>query len=374
MSNARKIAQINIIINKSLYNELQDFLFSLGIKYFYSTVSRSLMLEENEGLSRVFSGDNTTVDEQSVTISLLVDKKYEEQIIAAIIEKMKFDIAGRGTIFSKEVSLLNSNKNIIENQNLSVKAETKKLPVELAGIIAILMRGEGDQVARVSLDTGSSVPNITYGKGAGLRDKIGLWRITIPAEKDVVTALTAAHDVDAVMNLMIDKGQLDQPGKGFIYTYPINKGILNTKIHIGMPKHAASIEQIINVIDEIKNSSSWRKREGYADENKSKRKYLTNLIEMALICVEGFGPDLTKIAMNVGAPGATISKLKLVTNNETLSKQPPARELCSLIIGEALVKPILEALEKNNAFDNEKIGQVLINPVVKAFTYFGKKK
>ncbi len=57
---------------------------------------------------------------------------------------------------------------------------------ELKGITCIVQRGEGDRIAKISLNTGASVPITTHGTGSGVRDKLGLLRITIPPEKELI--------------------------------------------------------------------------------------------------------------------------------------------------------------------------------------------
>ena len=124
----------------------------------------------------------------------------------------------------------------------------------MTGICCIAHRGDGDLLAKVGLETGSGVPAITFGIGTGLRDKIGLWRVAIPAEKEIVNLVTTSHNAENVMEMMIDIGALDQPGKGFIYLYPIKKGLVDVKAYVGLRRQAASIEQIVTVIDEIKDA------------------------------------------------------------------------------------------------------------------------
>jgi hypothetical protein len=54
---------------------------------------------------------------------------------------------------------------------------------DLSGIGCILPRGLGDPIARIALELGTCVPAITFGIGTGLRDRLGLLRIAIPAER-----------------------------------------------------------------------------------------------------------------------------------------------------------------------------------------------
>jgi len=229
-------------------------------------------------------------------------------------------------------------------------------------------------LGKVGLETGGGVPAITLGIGTGLRDKIGLWRVAIPAEKEIVNLVTTSHHVEGVMEMMIDIGALDQPGKGFIYLYPIKMGLVDVKAYVGLSRQAASIEQIVTVIDDLKGDTRWRRREfsKYRSAGK-KRKYLNDLVNFTLICNEGRATDLIKAAMDAGAGGATISKLKYRCTEKSESKKiSPAREISEMIISKNQIEGVVKALEESGALDEETYGQMFYSLVPKAYTYMGK--
>lgn len=372
----KNIIQITVIINKALFNQLQTVLSEIGIHTLHISAGRSVMLKENKGINKLLYSDDSIADEQSVICSFFTSEEMESQLLQHIIGKMDLSIPGRGSIYSMSVTLVDASASFqIQNASLS---NTNVVPRQknLVGISAILMRGEGDQTARVLLDSGTCVPVVTFGIGTGLRDKVGLWRVTIPAEKEVISGICEANDAETIMNMMIDQGQLDKPGKGFIYLYPINQGLINTKFYIGMPAHAASMEQIIYSIDELKGDTTWRRREGASDCGESGRKFLLDLVDINLYCKEGNAESLVKAAMDAGAAGATITRLKIVsmgTPTETgKTSLFPAMELCNMSVSPNQMEAIMTALRKQGAFTKESQGFVLTYPVPKACTYLGK--
>ena len=145
------------------------------------------------------------------------------------------------------------------------------------------------------------------------------------------------------MERMIEAGRLDQPGKGFIYLYPVHHGVVDMKVHHGRTQHAASIEQIVATLDEIKGGAEWRRRTNTETTLKSsKRVCLINLIELKLYCDEGRADDLVVAAMAAGESGATISKLKHVCVADSPSSCiSPAREVCSMIVQQKQVQNIV---------------------------------
>ena len=377
MTTARKeIRQITAIVHHSDAMPVLKTLHESGIANGHMAAGRSIALEDKKGFLGI--GARSVIVEDPIEIfSFLIRPELEHTVLDIFIRMGRLSIPGRGSIYSESISLLRAHELCVENSGATPAAgEGLGLLTELMGICCIVQRGQGDAVARVALDTGTCVPAITFGTGTGVREKLGLLRITIPVDKEVITFATSIHDADAVMDLMIDAGKLDQLGKGFIYQFPLNKGIVNTKVLIGMPKHAASIEQIISVLDEIKGSSQWRSRFGIASTDEgSRRKYLSDLMDLSLICNEGRADDLVKSAMAVGATGATISRLKHIRPQDSnMAKISPAREISNMAVAEQQIPAIIDALEKAGAFDDKTHGLLYCRPVPKVCTYLGSNR
>ena len=96
-------------------------------------------------------------------------------------------------------------------------------------------------------------------------------------------------------------------------------------------------------------------------------------MNLTLICNEGRATELTKAAMDAGAGGATISRLKYRSTAESAAKEiSPAREISEMIIPENQIESIVKALEESGALDDDTHGQVFCGPVPKAYTYIGE--
>lgn len=370
----KKVVEITIFVNKEIASALLEDLESIGMEYSNSIAGRRVLLQERKGLFKMFGTGKSLAHDPITIITFLVSSEIEQAIINFIIKKGGLNIPGKGTVFSKEVTLIKAHELCQENKIPNIKIENRELLRDLAGICCIAQNGEGDILGSVGLETGSGVPAITLGIGTGFRDKIGLWRVAIPAEKEIVNLVTTSHNVEKVMEMMIDIGALDQPGKGFIYLYPIKMGSVNMKAYVGLSRQAASIEQIVTVIDEIKGGTRWRRREfsNYPATGK-KLNYLKDLVNFTLICNEGHAMDLIKAAMDAGAGGATISKLKYRSAKKSESKKiSPAREISEMIISENQIERVVKALEESGALDENTHGQMFYSPVPKAYTYQGK--
>lgn len=369
----KKVIQITVIVSRELSETLFEALKDIGVHHITLMPCRRIFLQEKHGIRKMVGGEKTIMDMPMNILSFLITPDKEQLILNYVISKGGLDISGRGCIFSTELNLLKAHTECQENLVNNFTAGYKNLLTDLRGIYCVVQKGEGNRVGRVGLDTGTGSPAITFGEGTGFRDKLGIWRITIPAEKEIIHLITTSHDADQVMDMMIDTGSLDQPGKGFISLYPVRKGLINTKIFIGITSQPASIEQIVSVLDEMKGGTGWRRREfAVTSSARSRSAHLDQLITLTVTCDEGKAEDLVKAAKSAGASGATTSKCRhVLLNDSSPSTVSPARESSTLVIPEKYIQGIVSALEKTGAFEDSTHAQVLSSPTIKICTYFG---
>lgn len=192
---------------------------------------------------------------------------------------------------------------------LKIGAGQAALQAHLAYICCIVQRGEAAAVARAVLQMGLSAPVVTFGTGMGLRDKLGLLRITIPADKDVLHVVVSRQDAAEAFDFMTDVARLHQPGRGFIYMSPLRFGVINTRIYRGEVRHVASIEQVIAAIDTLKGDPGWRKKSAFFRARRE-RSYLRDLVSYTILGEESRVEELVRSALEAGAGGATVSNLR----------------------------------------------------------------
>jgi len=362
------LVKINIILSKEISQSLVDDLFSLGVKQLFVEVGRTSILGKANGLSSFFNRYSLSTYPVEI-ISLFVNEKHEDSLLSFVTKKYDLKTPGKGSIYSQKIKIHHAHPDYITEQDINLNIEKgENFFHQLMGIVCIVQRGEGDKITKVSLNYGASVPATTYGEGSGARDKLGLLRITIPSEKELINLTISKHDAEAVMELYISQGKLDEPGRGLAYVYPIKQGLVNTKISRNSSSQAASVEQMISAIDSIKGGMEWRKSRLEHDSSK-RREFLSELTEMNLICEEGRGTALTEAAMSSGAPGATICKMRSVKLGEDLQRIRFIREICKMIVPTAKVNDITNALKETGCFIGEDKSMLYIQAVEKAFTY-----
>ena len=366
--------RISGVFHRTLTPIITSALEKAGVTEYHITPGRRITLRERKGFFGLMT-EARILDHPVDMLSILVAPEIEAGVLETIILSGNLTTPGRGSVYSEDVVIYRAH-DLCRAFCTGPKASGEmKLQKELTGICCIVQKGEGDEVARVVLDTGTCVPAFTYGHGTGIRDKLGLLRITIPAEKEVVSMMTSSYDAETLMNLLITTGKLNQPGKGFIYLYPIRMGQINMKVMHATSRHAATMEQIIVAIDEMRGGSSWRaKSESLEIDALNQEDYLYDLLALTLTCDEGRGEDLVKSAMEAGVPGATTTQKKHICSpHSDSSRISPAREVCTMIVSKSQVEPAVRIMEQNGAFDDNTHGQVCISRAPKAYTYVTRK-
>ena len=367
-----KLIKISIILSKELSSALVDDLYALGVRQLFVQAGRTSILEKTNGISNFLNRSSLSTYPVEI-ISLFVDEKYEDSLMSYVTRKYDLKTPGKGSIYSQEIIVSEAHPDYVTKQDINLNIEQKeKFFRQLMGIVCIVQRGEGDKINKIALNYGASVPATTHGEGSGVRDKLGLLRITIPAEKELTNLTISKHDAEAVMELYITQGKLDEPGRGFAYLYPIKQGLVNTKISRNSSSQAASVEQMISAIDSIKGGMEWRKSRLEHESNK-RREFLSDLTEMDLVCEEGRGTALTEAAMSSGAPGATICKIRSVKLGKDLEMIRFIREICKMIVPTDKVEAITAALKATGCFEGEDKAMLYTLPVQKAFTYRAKE-
>ena len=244
----------------------------------------------------------------------------------------------------------------------------------LTAIYCTIQKGMAEKVAIAAIHAGSSEPTIVYGQGeGGLRDKLGLLRIAISPEKELIRVVVDHYDAEPVFEAMVKQGKLDTPGMGYIYLLPIYKGIINMAAVTKGGQELASRYQMIKAIDELKGSSAWRTKN--ESEQNNKRKYLTNLYRLNCVVEKGKGDKLIKTAMQAGAPAASITYG--LEGGGVIQKQHSSlslyreMEIIELTMRSDKFEPVLSAMIQSAKDDGNNEAYFYGQVMEKALTFIG---
>jgi nitrogen regulatory protein P-II 1 len=90
-------------------------------------------------------------------------------------------------------------------------------------ITCIVQRGVGDEIVNAAQEAGAQGATVYYARGSGVRERLGMLGVAIEVEKAVVNVVVATDQVDRVFERIYVAGELDTPGRGFMYVTPLDK-------------------------------------------------------------------------------------------------------------------------------------------------------
>lgn len=94
---------------------------------------------------------------------------------------------------------------------------------DVALITCIVQRGAADAIVQAAREAGAQGATIFYGRGTGVRERLGVLGITVEVEKEVIQVVVSTDQADHVFERMYVAGKLDTPGMGFMYLTPLEK-------------------------------------------------------------------------------------------------------------------------------------------------------
>lgn len=94
---------------------------------------------------------------------------------------------------------------------------------DISLITCMVQKGKGDAIVAAARSAGAQGASIHYGRGAGVRERLGLLSITVEAEKEVIQIMVSKQQEQEVFAEMFIAGQLDTPGMGIMFVTPLER-------------------------------------------------------------------------------------------------------------------------------------------------------
>lgn len=370
-----RVSRITCIVNKLFSDKIVEQVFKLGINTIFDETGRTareFITPRNFGLP------GSTITLQSTPVDVFrftVQRKQARMVMDYLVKVGGFNIPGRGTIFSQDlIEFTKKEPLFIDFEGIDDNA-AHDIPYlkKMSYVICVLsVPGSGEKLAKVALDLGVCVPLITHGISNDLRDQMGLIRVTIPPEKEVVHLIMPEQDTESIIKLLLDEGRLNKPGRGFIYQTPVSYGLIDTRMRVGRQQYAASMEQIIAALDQLKGNTIWRKRlDTSSDDPIDQKLWLPNdNCEISVISEEDTEDRLKIAGMNAGATGSTVSRLKIIASGANVQKASSLVQSTFSVSAEK-TNDVVDALLENSAVgikSSERL-QVLDSPAAYIHTF-----
>lgn len=349
---SNEVTRITCAVHPRLGPQVTECLVSLGSHTVLVENARSVR-QRVRPRAWVLPGQQVELENSPMELfRTTVPRDSAMQVIETLTRTLDLHTPGRGAVYAQ---------NITEYSQLEPPVIVDAPPQESTAfrdftlINGILSKaGGGERLTESALRLGACVPIVTRGFGTGLRDQLGLLRITIPPEKEMVQLMVPAHDAAGIQRLLIEDARMDRPGGGFLYQTPVSAGIVDPLLRIGRQEHAASMEQLIAAMDEIKHGTGWRKRFADLEDRQRDDRFITkrHYAEITLVCSEGKADDFVLAAMGAGAGGATTGRVRCL-NSSDLEGGVGARERGVICVPTSIRDRVVETLrEKSLALDD----------------------
>jgi len=90
-------------------------------------------------------------------------------------------------------------------------------------ITCVVQRGLADDMVKAAQEAGAQGATIYFGRGTGVRERLGILGLTVEAEKEIIIIVVANDQLDRVFEKMYLAGKMDTPGMGIMYATQLDK-------------------------------------------------------------------------------------------------------------------------------------------------------
>jgi len=380
----KNVSLVSAFLPQEIANRVVEDVFQKGERKALIIDSRGTLMR-----NRWYQALIPMVSPEREYVQFLVPDVEVDHLMESIVASGNLHLPGSGAVFAvpcddvihtEDYELWSGNAWETDTFDAS-----EVLKENLTAIFCILQKGDTETVSRAAMLAGAHGPIVFYCEGSGLRDRLGWLRITKDNEKEVLVVVVDNADAIAVTEAMVDAGDIDLPGRGFLYRVPIHKGIVNIGSTIGRHRYAATMQQVISAIDELQGSSGWRDQQvnelvGTGQSaglnlfgKVRERVYLKN--QVALNCIVGrrYIDTLVDAGLAVGAPGANFSIAKIFESDDRATaggvRYHRERGIVRFIVSADRLDALTRGL--TSACEAESITDVCLysTPVTRAVTY-----
>ncbi len=378
--NRLEVSKITCVADVRLTARIEAEADRMGLLETYTERAKQVALKPRS-IWLPLSRHSSMAESPSDIIRLYVPRSKERAAMARLATAADLFLPGRGSIFAEDSILIGNEFHLWEESRLcadppSWSAENRMEPSPYDLIFCILPRGRGAELARSILEMGLCVPIVSYGEGMGMRDRLGLLRITIPQEKEILGFLVPPGDSDFVVDVAVRKAGLHEPGRGFLGRIPVRALAINARMNLAPRRHVATMEQVISTLDQLRGSTDWRRLSAAARHHRAPEITPTpdERVRLTLICEEGTSSVPIRAALDAGAGGATLSRLSRRApipreGEEEVATVSHARELCDLVVRRSVLDRIEDAVIQSGLMEEPTNGFIEIGPIHDTISY-----
>lgn len=382
---AKGFSAVTAILPRHSSSEVADFILDSPCRRLVAFAARGTLIR-----NRWYQAFLPSLSPEQEVFSFLVPQEDEEVLMGQIVALGQLRLAGSGAVFAvkAERAVFSSGCPLWQNGALSYPRASSALQLgrSLVGIFCIAQAKAAESIARAAVRSGAHGPSIFYCEGRGLRDRLGVLRFTQNPDKEFIQVIVDEFDAEPVFEAMVRAGNLDQPGRGFIYQMPIAKGVVNLATVTASSGQAASMQQVIHAIDEIRGGADWRLQNALAPvssrggfglfgRGSRERRYLLNLQLLSCLAERKHSEALVEAALGAGAPGISTSYGKLIQSGSEKTgagvRINRERVLIKMALKADKVDPVMHAMQSVAADSGCTDHCFYVQQIPRALTFLG---
>ncbi|NOH14920.1 P-II family nitrogen regulator [Clostridium cochlearium] len=92
-------------------------------------------------------------------------------------------------------------------------------------IVTIVERGKANSLVEQAKKVGAKGATVFYGRGTGDEEIKKYFNFHIESSKEIIIILSEDSRSEEIINTLVEKGGLNKPGKGILFTFPLSKVI-----------------------------------------------------------------------------------------------------------------------------------------------------
>lgn len=89
-------------------------------------------------------------------------------------------------------------------------------------ITCVVQRGKADKICKAAMAVGAAGATVSYARGMGIRERLGLLGLAVVPEKEVIQIVSPADHVEAIFAALVKAGNLTTPGSGIAFVSDIS--------------------------------------------------------------------------------------------------------------------------------------------------------
>lgn len=163
------------------------------------------------------------IDETKKEIILMVvPKNITEDVSEYLSEKFEFTKKNKGIMFMLDVSKILG----IKNKNIEgINKMSEKSKSNYEAVFVIVNRGDAKEVVNIATENGARGGTILNGRGSGIHENSSFFSMAIEPEKEIILLLIEKNKINNIIEVIEKTMQINEPGKGIIFTLPVEKTI-----------------------------------------------------------------------------------------------------------------------------------------------------